>query len=118
MTDKSHSPMTIKSLPADIREHIDRWVLRYPPDQKRSGVFEALRVVQERQGGFLTVEWMDAVADYLDMPHISVYEIVTFYTMYYQQPVGRHIIDVCTNISCMLNGSSNIVNQFKQRLGV
>jgi NADH-quinone oxidoreductase subunit E len=113
MTDKSHS-----LLPADIREHIDRWVLRYPPEQKRSGVFEALRVVQERQGGSLTTEWMDAVADYLEMPRIAVYEIGTFYSLYYLEPVGRHVIDVCTNISCMLKDSASIMAHFKKRLGI
>ena len=82
------------------REHIDQWILRYPPEHKRSGVFEALRVVQEENNGSLTVELMDAVADYLDMPKIAVYEVATFYTMYYLNPVGKHVLNVCTNISC------------------
>ncbi len=47
---------------------------------------------------------MNAVADYLDLPHIAVYEVATFYTMYDLKPVGKHKIDVCTNISCMLCG--------------
>src|SRR5665213_1513621 len=90
-------------LSAYAREHIDKWVKRYPPEHKRSGVFEALRVVQEENGGSLTDELMNAVADYLGMPHIAVYEVATFYTMYFLHPMGKHVIDVCTNISCMLN---------------
>lgn len=109
-------------LSPEIREHIDKWILRYPPDQKRSGVFEALRVVQEdhiKKGGTsLTVPLMDAVADYLGMPKVAVYEIATFYTLYYLQPVGRHVIDVCTNISCQLNGSDEIAAHLKQRLNI
>lgn len=109
-------------LPPDICEHIDKWNLRYPPEQKRSGVFEALRIVQERNiqngGSSLTVPLMDAVADYLEMPRIAVYEIATFYTLYYLNPVGKHIIDVCTNISCMLNGSEKILEHLKKRLGL
>lgn len=101
-----------------IREHIDKWVLRYPPKQRRSGVFEALRVVQEENGGSLTTELMDAVADYLGIPQVAVYEVATFYSMYYLEPVGKHIIDVCTNISCMLNGSENIIDYLKEKLGV
>lgn len=105
-------------LSAYAREHIDKWVLRYPPEQKRSGVFEALRVVQEENGGSLTVELMDAVAEYLGMANIAVYEVATFYTMYNLSPVGHHQIDVCTNISCMLNGSGSIVSHLKNRLGI
>lgn len=101
-----------------VRAHIDQWILRYPPEQKRSGVFEALRVVQEENGGSLTVELMDAVADYLGMPHIAVYEVATFYTMYYLHPMGKHVVDVCTNISCMLNNAEAIMSRFKERLGI
>ena len=101
-----------------IRKHIDEWVERYPEEHKRSGVFEALRVVQETHNGSLTTELMDAVADYLGMPHIAVYEVATFYSMYYLNPMGKHVIDVCTNISCMLSGSTEIMNHLKQRLGV
>ena len=58
---------TLRLSPA-ICKHIDQWIERYPPEQKRSGVFEALRLVQEENGGSLTVPLMDAVADYLMMP--------------------------------------------------
>src|SRR5262245_66383142 len=92
-----------------ICKHIDEWILRYPPEQKCSGVFEALRVVQAENNGSLTIELMDAVADYLGMPKIAVYEVATFYSLYHLTPVGKHIIDVCTNISCLLNGFENIV---------
>ena len=101
-----------------IRKHLDQWNLRYPSDQKRSGVFEALRVVQEANQGSLTPQLMDAVADYLGMPKIAVYEVATFYSLYNLHPVGHHVIDVCTNISCSLNGSEKIVQHLKQRLGI
>lgn len=105
-------------LSAAAREAIDHWMKRYPSDQKRSAVMEALRIVQEENGGWLTVELMDAVADYLDMPHIAVYEVVSFYTMYNVKPVGRHIINVCTNISCMLCDSDKIVKHLQKRLDI
>ncbi|OGT41894.1 MAG: NADH dehydrogenase [Gammaproteobacteria bacterium RIFCSPHIGHO2_12_FULL_37_34] len=111
------NPTTIQ-LSAAVCERIDQWILRYPAEQKRSGVFEALRLVQEENGGSLTVPLMDAVADYLAMPKIAVYEIATFYTMYHLNPVGRHVIYLCTNISCMLNGSENILEHLKKRLGI
>lgn len=105
-------------LSAHAREHIDKWVKRYPAEHKRSGVFEALRIVQEENQGSLTTELMNAVADYLGMPHIAVYEVATFYTMYFLNPVGRHVIDVCTNVSCMLNDAEKNLEHLKQRLGI
>lgn len=108
---------TIQLSPA-IRERIDHWILRYPAEHKRSGVFEALRWVQEENGGSLTVPLMNAVADYLGMPYIAVYEVATFYTMYNLNPVGKHVVQLCTNVSCMLNGSEKILNHLKERLGI
>lgn len=105
-------------LSPDIRHHIDEWVLRYPPEHKRSGIFEALRVVQEANGGSLTVPLMDAVAAYLNIPNIAVYEVVGFYSMYFTSPMGKHVIDVCTNVSCMLNDAEKVMAHFKERLGI
>lgn len=101
-----------------VRKQIDQWITRYPAEQKRSGVFEALRLVQEENGGALTVPLMDAVADYLAIPKIAVYEVATFYTMYHLDPMGQHVIELCTNISCMLNGSEEILEHLKKRLNI
>lgn len=101
-----------------LKERIDDWLRRYPPDQKRSGVIQALRFTQEEHKGFLTTELMNAVADYLGLPHIAVYEVASFYTMLNLEPVGRHIINVCTNISCMLQQSTEILAYLKSRLGI
>lgn len=105
-------------LSENTRRIIDEWNKRYPEDQKRSGVFEALRVVQEENGGSLTTALMDAIAEHLGIPAIQVYEVATFYTMYRLEPVGRHVLEVCTNVSCMLNGSEKIAEHLKQRLGI
>lgn len=104
-------------LSESIRTKIDHWLLRYPPDQKRSGVMESLRFVQEEHG-WLTDDLMDAVADYLHMTRIAVYEVATFYNLYNLKPVGRHVINLCTNVSCMLYNSEKILTHLKQRLGV
>jgi NADH-quinone oxidoreductase subunit E len=108
-----------KTLLSDsVRAEIDRWMLRYPPEQKRSAVMEALRFVQQENQGWLTTDLMDAVAAHLDMPKIAVYEVASFYTMYNLKPVGRHVIDVCTNISCMLSDSEKIIEHLKRRLEI
>lgn len=100
------------------REVIDHWVGKFPPEQKRSAVIEALRVVQHDNKGFLTGELMDAVAEYLDLPRIQVYEVATFYSIFETKPVGRCHVSVCTNIACHLRGSDKIVAHIEKRLGI
>ncbi len=96
---------------------IDHWISKYPCDQKTSAVMSALRIVQEEHG-WLSPQLMDAVGEYLDMPSIAVYEVASFYTMYHLQPTGRNEIGVCTNISCMLAGSSDIVKHLEKKLDI
>lgn len=97
---------------------IDRWVEKFPEGRQRSAVLAALHAVQHETGGYLTPELMNAVADYLDMAPIQVYEVATFYSMFETKPVGRHSISVCTNISCMLRGADDIVQHIENRLGI
>ncbi|HUO81650.1 MAG TPA: NAD(P)H-dependent oxidoreductase subunit E [Gammaproteobacteria bacterium] len=100
------------------RAEIDRWVAKFPQGRQRSAIIAALREVQHENGGWLTVPLMDAVAAYLDLPPIQVYEVATFYSMFETRPVGRHSVSVCTNISCMLCGSDSIVAHIEQKLGI
>ena len=103
---------------ASSREEIDHWVEKYPGEQKQSAVMAALRIVQDQNGGWLTTELMDAVALYLGMDKIHVYEVATFYSMYEHKPVGKHKICVCTNISCMVCGSGEIVGHLEEKLNI
>ena len=105
-------------LSAHAREEIDHWVAKFPKGRQRSAVIAALQVAQHESGGFLTPAIMDAVAGYLDLPAIQVYEVATFYSMFETKPVGRHSISVCTNISCMLRGSDAIVAHLEEKLGI
>lgn len=99
-----------------LRE-IDHWIAKYPPEEKQSAVMAALRIVQEAQGS-LTPAAMDSIAVYLEMPAIAVYEVASFYTMYERKPVGRHLVNVCTNISCKLRGSDDVIQHLEQKLCV
>jgi NADH-quinone oxidoreductase subunit E len=101
-----------------VRQVIDAAVKRYPEGRQRSAVFDALREAQHENHGYLTVELMDAVADYLQLEPIKVYEVATFYSMYETKPVGRHSISVCTNISCMLRGADDILSHVEKKLGI
>ncbi len=100
------------------RQDIDNWVAKYPDEWKQSAVMAALRIVQDDNGGWLTPELMDKVAAYLDMAPIAVYEVASFYSMYEHKPVGKHKICMCTNVSCMLNGSDKIVQHLEERLDI
>ena len=100
------------------RTEIDHCASRYPVGQKRSAVLAALRAVQHENGGYLTTALMDAVADYLDMPPIAVYEVASFYSMFELNSVGRHNIAVCTNVSCMLRGSDTVLAYIERKLGI
>lgn len=99
-------------------EEIDDWLSRYPKDQRKSAVLGALTAVQHQNKGFLTTELMDAIAAYIGMPKIAVYEVASFYSMYELKPVARHNVAICTNISCMLMGSDKIVDHVENKLGV
>lgn len=105
-------------LSAHAIEVIEHWLKKYPADQRQSAVLSALQEVQHENQGFLTTELMDAVADYLGMPRIAVYEVASFYSMFETKEVGRHSVSVCTNVSCMLRGSDQIVDHVERSLGI
>jgi len=103
---------------ADARAQIDAWLEKYPPERRQSAVLHALHVVQVQNGGWVSRELMDAVADYLGMPRVLVYEVGTFYSMIELEPVGRHMVALCTNISCMLCGAESLVEHIEKKLGI
>ena len=102
----------------EIKEEIDLWVQKFPEGKQRSAIIAALHAVQHFNNGFLTSELMNEVAEYLDVPKIQVFEVASFYSMFNTQPVGKHEISVCTNISCMLRGSDEIVDHIEKRLQI
>ena len=99
-------------------QKIDKWLAKFPPEQKRSAVIAALTEVQHENGGFLTEPLMDAVADYLEIPPIAVYEVASFYSMLETEPVGRHSISVCNNLTCMLRGGDEIISYIEEKLKI
>jgi len=114
--DKDQSKLDL--ITAESKADIDNWIAKYPADKKQSAVMAALRIVQDQNGGYLTDPLIDAIAEYLDMPAIAVYEVATFYSMYERKPVGKVKICVCTNISCMLCGSDGVVEHLENKLGI
>jgi len=117
MSDSHPHADTGEALSAHVRAEIDHWLTKFPSDRRRSAVIAALHAVQHEKG-HLPQASMDAVAGYLDIPPIQVYEVASFYSMFETRPCGRHHISVCTNISCMLCGGEDILAHLEKRLGI
>ena len=105
------------SLSDNVKDEIEHWKARFPEDRSRSAIIGALHAVQHENQGYLTAELMNAVADYLDLPTIQVYEVATFYSMFQTKPVGRNDVAICTNVSCMLRGAEDLVEHVEGKLG-
>ena len=93
-------------------------IARYPQGRHASAVMPLLDLAQRQNGGWLPQAAIEYVATFLDLAPIRVYEVATFYTMYNLKPVGRHHVQVCTNLSCMLRGAEDIVRTCREALGV
>ena len=96
---------------------IDHWVAKFPAGKQRSALIQALMAAQEQNGGWLNPKLIEAVAKYLDLPPVWAFEVASFYSMFDREPTGRHKVNICTNISCWLNGAEEIVKQVETRLG-
>lgn len=102
---------------AQAMQEIEAELAKYPPERKRAGLLATLRIAQ-REKGWLSEETMRHVAQLLGLRPIEVLEVATFYSMYDTKPVGRRKICLCTNVSCMLRGSDQVVEHLKKKLGV
>lgn len=91
---------------------------RYPDGKQKSALLPVLHLAQEDNGGWLSVDAMDHVAELLQLKPIEVYEVATFYSMYNLKPVGKYIFEVCQTGPCMLNGSDDIIGYIKQKLNI
>ena len=96
-------------------ERINQELKKYPA--KKPGVMAALYIGQE-QNGYISNEVIEEVARVLELTNEEVLGVVSFYTMYHQKPMGKHHIQVCTNVSCMLRGAYEIWDQVKEKLGI
>ena len=101
----------MSELAAEIREA----AARYP--DRRSAILPALRLAQERYG-WLSPEALEEVADALDYTPAFCLSIASFYDMFHLEPVGRHLIEVCTNVCCGLRGAQGVLEAFERELGV
>jgi NADH-quinone oxidoreductase subunit E len=93
-------------------------IARYPEGRQKSALCPILHLAQDEFGGWLSAETMDYVASLLKLEPIEVYEVATFYSMYNLKPKGRYQFEVCHTGPCMLNGSDQIIEYIKEKLGI
>ena len=98
-------------------QRIDRELAKFPPEQKRSAIMASLTIAQEEKG-WLSIETLEDIANYLDLPPVMIQEVATFYDMYHLQPVGKYTISVCTNLPCALRDGVKSGQYLKDKLGI
>jgi NADH-quinone oxidoreductase E subunit len=105
------------ALTAERRARLDEIISKYPPDRKRSAVLAALYLVQEQQG-FLTGNAMRHIAPLLDLAPAEVEDVATYYVMFFREPVGKYVLQVCRTLSCALNGAERVTEALSEKLGI
>ena len=105
-------------LSENVRKEIDSIRTKFPHDKTKSSIIESLLIIQHENDGYLDEELIGALAHYLNIQKIDVYEVATFYSMFNLKPVGKNTISVCTNVSCMLRDSDQIVEYIEKKLKI
>jgi NADH-quinone oxidoreductase subunit E len=102
----------------DKLNKVNEIVSRYPEGKQKSALLPVLHLAQQSFGGWLDVPVMDYVASLLKLEPIEVYEVASFYSMYNLKPVGKYMFEVCQTGPCMVNGSDDIINYIREKLGI
>src|SRR5450432_1578512 len=98
--------------------HVREWMSNFPEGKSKSAILNILHLAQDKNGGWLSVDMMDYVAEIMKLLPIEVYEVATFYSMYNLKPVGKFVFEVCQTGPCMLNGSDQVISYITQKLGI
>ena len=102
----------------DISILIDNVLQKFPEDRNKSAIIESLLILQHHNNGYVTKDIIHELSKYLSVSEIEIYEVATFYTMINTKPVGKNIIAVCNNVSCMLRGSDRILSHIEKKLNI
>ncbi|WP_374763945.1 NADH-quinone oxidoreductase subunit NuoE [Yunchengibacter salinarum] len=103
---------------AENEEKANKHIAKYPEGRQQSAVMPLLDLAQRQNGGHITQDIIEYVADYLNMAPIRVHEVATFYSMYNHKPVGTYEVRVCGTTPCWLRGSDDIMGACQKRLGI
>ena len=112
--DEQQVPVTFTP---ELVKQFDDIVSRYPEGKQKSALLPILHLVQAEYG-WLSSNAMDKVAEYLKIQDIEVYEVATFYSMYFMRPQGKYVLEVCRTGPCEIVGADKIMDHIEQKLGV
>lgn len=101
----------------ELIKQFDEIVSRYPKGKQKSGLLPILHLVQAEYG-WVSAPAMDKVAEYLGLEPIEVYEVATFYSMYFMRPQGKYVLEVCRTGPCGIVGAEKIMDHIEAKLGV
>ena len=113
----SHAKQVI-NIDAKLTERINELISHYPEDKRKSALLPVLHEVQDAHDNWLSIELQDKVAEILNIKPIEVYEVVSFYTMYNQKPIGKYMFEFCRTSCCAIRGSENLMDYTCNKLGI
>lgn len=113
----SHVKQDINITP-ELQARIDELISHYPADKRKSALLPVLHEVQDAHDNWLSIELQDKVAEILNIKPIEVYEVVSFYTMYNQQPIGKYMFEFCRTSCCAIRGAENLMDYTCNKLGI
>jgi len=113
----SHAKQVI-NIDAKLTDRINELLSHYPDDKKKSALLPVLHEVQDAHDNWLSIELQDKVAEILGIKPIEVYEVVSFYTMYNQKPIGKYMFEFCRTSCCAIRGAENLMEYTCDKLGV
>ena len=113
----SHAKQVI-NIDAALAERINELISHYPEDKRKSALLPVLHEVQDAHDNWLSIELQDKVAEILNIKPIEVYEVVSFYTMYNQKPIGKYMFEFCRTSCCAIRGAENLMDYTCDKLGI
>lgn len=113
----SHVKQDINITP-ELQARIDELISHYPAEKRKSALLPVLHEVQDAHDNWLSIELQDKVAEILNIKPIEVYEVVSFYTMYNQQPIGKYMFEFCRTSCCAIRGAENLMDYTCNKLGI
>ncbi|RYJ41406.1 NADH-quinone oxidoreductase, E subunit [Flavobacterium beibuense] len=118
MTMEISNAKQVINIDAKLTERINELLSHYPADKKKSALLPVLHEVQDAHDNWLSIELQDKVAEILEIKPIEVYEVVSFYTMFNQKPIGKYMFEFCRTSCCAIRGAENLMDYTCEKLGI
>ena len=114
----THEAKQVINIDAKLMERINELLSHYPEDKRKSALLPILHDVQDAHENWLSIELMDKIAEIIGIKPIEVYEVVSFYSMYNQRPIGKYMFEFCQTSCCATRGVEDLMDYTCNKLGV